>query len=155
MLIKIFFLLILLILTFQSHIHSTFYLYSNNNFSDILINENSIIKKTSIYSSNNFCFKINLKLKINDKITFITKNLNNNFYFAFYIIFYDSQGNYFYTNENNNNLISLNITNENLANINIIIDNNIFGLILYGIKINTIDNCEFNFISNKRSNHIN
>ena len=46
--------------------------------------------------------------------------------------------------------------NEIILNIfdNIIIDNNIFGFVLYGIKINTIDNCGFNLISNKRDNAI-
>ena len=125
MLIKIFYLQIFFILTFQSHIHSTFYLNSNDNFSDILINNISIIQKSSIYKSGNeFCFRIiNLKLNINDKITFITKNLNNNFYFSFYFIFYDSIGTSYYSNVNNYNLISSNISNENIININI--NNNI------------------------------
>ena len=35
------------------------------------------------------------------------------------------------------------------------IDNNIFGFILYGIKINSIDNCGINFITNKTNNAIN
>ena len=149
MLIRIFFFLILFIFTFQSHIHSTIYLYSNDNFSDILINNNSIIQKTLNYSNveNKYCFKINLKLNINDKLTFITKNLINNFYFAFYIIFYDSNGNYFYSNENNNNLISSNITNENFVNVNIVNDFNIYNecslkFVLFNYALTTENNHE-------------
>ena len=46
--------------------------------------------------------------------------------------------------------------NEIILNVfdNINIDNNIFGFIVYGITINTIDNCGLDFISNKRNNAI-
>ena len=50
--------------------------------------------------------------------------------------------------EENNELII------NLAD-NITIDNNIFGFVFEGIKINNIDNCGINFISNKTNKSIN
>ena len=53
-----------------------------------------------------------------------------------------------YLNMEGNNNITINLSDT------IIIDNNIFGYVLYGIKISEIDNCGINFISNKTDNAI-
>ena len=52
--------------------------------------------------------------------------------------------------------LNKNETNDLMFNLfdNVIIDNNIFGFILYGIKISFIDNCGINFISNKTKSTI-
>jgi hypothetical protein len=56
-----------------------------------------------------------------------------------------------YLNEDNNN--SINDIKINLFD-NIKIDNNIFGLIIYGIKIVSVDDCGIDFISNKTNESI-
>ena len=53
-----------------------------------------------------------------------------------------------YLNMEGNNNIIINLED------NVIIDNNIFGYVLYGIKIYDIDNCGINFISNRTDNAI-
>ena len=53
-----------------------------------------------------------------------------------------------YLNNMENNNITINLKN------NVHIDNNIFGFILYGIKIYSIDNCGINFISSKTNENI-
>ena len=53
-----------------------------------------------------------------------------------------------YLNKEGNNNITINLEDT------VIIDNNIFGYGLYGIKIYDIDNCGINFISNKTGNVI-